>query len=102
MQFHEGIGQRQTQPRAFIIPGHDAFHLNEGLEHLVQIFPGNPDARIRYPEYHPFVFTQIGGNADPAPFRREFDGVPRQIENDLFDAGGISQKRGQAVLGFNG
>ena len=88
-QRNKVLGDRQAQARAAVLLRRARRFLLKRPEQALLILFRHPDAGIRNDETHVHLvvlrFRLADGKADLTPRRREFDGVGKQIHQDLID-----------------
>ncbi len=87
------LHQRQPQTGTGILPGQATVQLGEWLEQFGQIVRSDADAGIPDAEAHRCrCRVACHAQADPALFRREFDGIAKQIEQHLLQTARIGMQ----------
>jgi hypothetical protein len=84
VQLHELLGQRQPEPRALLPAGVVPADLAEFLEDGCLVLGRNSDPRVGDRNLDDAICGRRRDN-NPAPLRREFDGIGEKVQEDLLD-----------------
>ena len=102
MQFHEGLRDREAQPRAALGLGELVLDLLKGPAQLLDVARGDADAGIADRDGHHGALDACR-DGDLAALRRELDGIREQVDEHLLEGAPVGpQREGGRHVALNG
>src|ERR1700685_4505402 len=98
MAFHQGFGQRQTQPRAFHIARERRSDLAEWLQRRLDELRRDADARIGHRKLKAALVAALDADAHRATRRGEFDGIGEEVEQNLLHPQAVRVQWGNTTI----
>ena len=100
MQFDEGLGNRQPEPKASELPGNFRSSLLEGIEDSRQRFHRDADAAVLHSHFPPSACPPCSRYPDRAVLWGEFDRIDQHITKHLLEPGRIGGDQRGCIAKF--